>query len=95
MPNNGYLANEGEIPGWKCNRGFRASNNKCVQINIPEHAYLANSKYGSGWECERGYRNIEGKCNYIKILDNAHLDHDGKRWVCNKPYKKIGDICLE
>ena len=79
--------------GWTCDRGFRASEDACVPIQVPANGYLTDAQYGSGWTCDRGYRAVKDACVALEIPDNAHLDSSGNDWDCNEPYRKRDGKC--
>jgi hypothetical protein len=45
---------------WKCERGFRQEEAKCVPLSVPASAYIDYS--GNGWTCVEGFRKQGGAC---------------------------------
>ena len=60
VPENGYLADSGHGPGWQCNRGYRAVDEACVAVKVPENAHI--DLFGNGWECNPPYRKQQDGC---------------------------------
>jgi hypothetical protein len=60
VPANGYLADAGYGPGWQCERGYRAVDETCVAVKVPENAHI--DLFGSGWACNRPYRKQQDGC---------------------------------
>jgi len=48
---------------WKCERGFKRTEDECQSIKVPEHAFLTGSALGTGWECERGFKREDNRCS--------------------------------
>ena len=48
---NGYLADGSCGPGWTCNRGYDATDEACIALQVPENANLDYS--GNDWECNQ------------------------------------------
>ena len=46
---------------WKCERGFKRTNDECQSLKVPEHAFLA--AYGNSWKCERGFKREGDRCS--------------------------------
>ncbi len=46
---------------WKCERGFKKTEDECLSIKLPEHAFL--SSYGNSWKCERGFKREGDLCS--------------------------------
>jgi hypothetical protein len=86
MPTNGYVNRMGG--GWTCHIGFRAVDETCAAIFVPENACVTNSPYGGGWECRYGDRPSGERCELFEVPDNAHSNYSGDDWDCNKPYRK-------
>jgi hypothetical protein len=91
VPANAYLNASGDR--WKCDRGYRAVDEVCLIVKVPENAYLADSSYGLGWACARGYRAVNESCVGVTMPENAHLDYSGNDWDCNRPFQKLQDRC--
>jgi hypothetical protein len=89
MPQNAHANSFGS--GWQCDYGYRAVDDACVAVKVPEHGYLARTAYGSGWQCDRGYRAVDEACVAVQVPENAHLDLFGDGWECNPPYRKQQD----
>ncbi len=51
VPEHAYIT-YGDV--WKCERGFKRTDDKCQSVKVPEHAFLTN--YGDSWRCERGFK---------------------------------------
>ena len=94
VPANGYLSNSSTGPGWKCERGYRATTNSCIAIQVPANGYLAESTNGHGWRCNRGFRAFGDRCVELQPPKNAHLDRSGNDWNCNLPYRRDRNRCL-
>jgi len=77
--------------GWKCDRGYHKSGNKCVQVKVPDNASI--DMYGSGWKCDRGYHKSGNKCVQVKVPKNASIDLYGNGWKCDKGFKRSGNSC--
>ncbi len=35
---------------WKCERGFKRTDDECQSIKVPEHAFLSDSAWGEAWK---------------------------------------------
>ena len=46
---------------WKCERGFKKTEDECLSIKLPEHALLTT--YGDSWKCERGFKREGDLCS--------------------------------
>ncbi|WP_417438865.1 hypothetical protein [Idiomarina sp.] len=79
--------------GWKCDRGYYKSGNKCEKVQIPENAGL--DVYGSGWKCNRGYYKSGNTCVEVQVPKNAGIDVYGSGWKCNRGYYKSGNTCVK
>ena len=91
IPENAHANSYGS--GWQCDYGYRAVDEACVAVQVPENGYLADSAYGPGWQCDRGYRAVDGACVAVQVPENAHIDLFGDGWECNPPYRKHQDRC--
>ena len=60
VPPNAFLADTTRDSGWKCNRGFKATTEKCIAVDVPENAHLSSS--GNDWSCNRPYRRTTSGC---------------------------------
>lgn len=92
IPENAQAKRFGK--GWECDPGYRANNNSCVAIKIPENAYSTNSTYGRGWKCNWGYRRADEACVVIKVPANAYLNSYGDRWECERGYRADREACV-
>ena len=91
IPENAHANSYGS--GWQCDYGYRAVDEACVAVQVPENGYLADFAYGPGWQCDRGYRAVDGACVAVQVPENAHIDLFGDGWECNPPYRKHQDRC--
>ena len=91
IPENAHANSYGS--GWQCDYGYRAVDEACVAVQVPENGYLADFAYGPGWQCDRGYRAVDEACVAVKVPENAHIDLFGDGWECNPPYRKHQDRC--
>ena len=92
IPENAHANSYGS--GWQCDYGYRAVDEACVAVKVPENGYLAAaSAYGPGWQCDRGYRAVDEACVAVTVPENAHIDLFGNGWECNPPYRKQQDGC--
>ena len=46
---------------WKCERGFKKTEDECLSIKLPEHAFLSSD--GNSWKCERGFKREGDLCS--------------------------------
>ncbi len=58
VPEHAYIT-YGDV--WKCERGFKRTDDKCQSVKVPEHAFLSN--YGDSWRCERGFKREGNRCS--------------------------------
>ena len=91
IPENAHANSYGS--GWQCDYGYRAVDEACVAVQVPENGYSADFAYGPGWQCDRGYRAVDGACVAVQVPENAHIDLFGDGWECNPPYRKHQDRC--
>ena len=47
---------------WKCERGFKKTEDECLSIKLPEHAFLS-SYGGNSWKCEGGFKREGDLCS--------------------------------
>ena len=80
--------------GWRCNPGYRESNDACAAIEIPENGCATISSFGTGWERSYGFKESNGSCIESELPANAHVDYSGNGWDCNEPYKKRNGECV-
>jgi len=92
IPENAQAKNFGS--GWECDPGYRAANNSCVAIKVPENAYSTNTTYGRGWKCSWGYLRADDTCIVIEIPANAYLNSHGDRWECDRGYRAEREGCI-
>ncbi len=78
---------------WKCERGFKRSEDECQSIKVPDHAFLTGNSWGDGWKCERGFEKTEDECQSIKVPEHAFLTGYGNSWKCERTFKREGDLC--
>jgi hypothetical protein len=86
IPENAEPRSYGD--GWRCNPGYRESNDACAAIEIPENGYATSSSFGTGWECSYGFKESNSSCTPVRVPANAHVDYSENGWYCNKPYRK-------
>lgn len=92
MPENASAKRYGD--GWECNVGYRAIDETCAEIVVPENTYETNRTYGSGWECHHGFRKDDEKdCVAVVVPDSGFLDPSGELWHCLRGYFKVNDTC--
>ena len=60
VPPNGYLTGAPYGSGWKCERGYRAADEVCDDLKLPQNAHVDYS--GNDWDCNPPYRKQQGKC---------------------------------
>lgn len=84
LPENAAKSTYGK--GWGCLSGYKAQEEECVAIQLPENAYLNGRTYGAGWDCLRGFFERNGKCQPVTIPENAYLDSTGTGWSCVRGY---------
>ncbi len=68
VPPNGYLEVSSYGSGWACERGYRAVDEGCMAVKVPENAHLDDS--GNDWDCNRPYRKQQ---DYQKQQDRCAL----------------------
>jgi hypothetical protein len=89
-PQNSHATRYGS--GWECNRGYKASAQSCVAIEVPANAYLDSN--GREWRCDRGYEKASGRCTRIEVPPNGFLGSRGSAWKCNRGHSKVGQSCV-
>ena len=57
---NAYLTGEQTGNGWRCNRGYRATETTCLVIRVPENAHIDYS--GNDWDCDPQFRKDGNSC---------------------------------
>ena len=72
MPANAHADDSAYGAGWRCNRGFRETDNRCEKVIVPADAFFVDSNYGRGWECARGFRIVGAKCARVEIPEHAY-----------------------
>ena len=94
IPENAHAKSYGS--GWECDHGYRASDEACVAVKVPENGYLAASAYGPGWQCDRGYRAVDEACVAIKVPENGYLADSGygPGWQCDRGYQALDEACV-
>ena len=94
IPDNAHAKSYGS--GWECNLGFRAKDDTCSAVIVPDNAHPTDQPFGKGWECLHGYKEVdETNCIEVKLPKNAYLDADGNRWRCLRRYRAVDDGCEE
>lgn len=94
IPEHAYVTTTSYGKGWECQRGFRESGNKCIEVRVPENAYLDDR--GDQWQCRRGYRQEKDTCELIVVPKNAFLTeqgYGGVGWTCERGYRAVGSRC--
>ncbi len=92
VPENAHKRSYGD--GWECDRSYRASNDTCIAVVVPQNAYPTYRNYGSGWECSHGFIEVrETSCAKVFVPEGGYLAPSGTRWNCLRGYRKIDDIC--
>jgi len=81
------------VSGVTAPRGYRASGNSCITVEVPVNGHYVDEDYGSGWKCNRGYVAVTTACGAVKMPQNAHLDYSGNSWECDRPYRRERDRC--
>jgi hypothetical protein len=76
-------------------RGYRATEQACVMIEVPAHAYLTTS--GDEWKFDRGFERNDQACVTVRVPDHAVFvgDSYGQKWKCNRGFKMKGDRCVQ
>ncbi len=78
---------------WKCERGFKRTDDECLSIKVPEHAFLKD--YGDDWKCERGFKRVEGECQPVELPKHAFLKDNGDDWKCERGFRREGNRCSQ
>jgi hypothetical protein len=95
IPENAHVNSYGS--GWQCNYGYKAVDEACVAVKVPENGYLvADSAFGPGWQCDRGYRAVDEACVAVKVPENGYLADSGygSGWQCDRGYRAVDDACV-
>jgi hypothetical protein len=82
MPDNASPNPYGK--GWRCNKGYHRSEDRCVEVKPPENASL--NSLGNGWECIRGFYRSGQECRKVEPPPNASLNYLGHGWECDRGY---------
>ena len=92
IPENSHSKSYGS--GWECNLGFRAKDETCFPVIVPDNAHPTNQPWGRGWECLYGFKEVEGlSCIEVVVPKNAFMDADGDRWRCLRQYRAVNEGC--
>ncbi|WP_420677450.1 hypothetical protein [Cribrihabitans pelagius] len=92
VPENAHESSYGD--GWECDRSFRAADDTCIAVVVPQNAYPTHRNYGSGWECMHGFIEVGGSsCAKVFVPEGGYLAPSGRRWNCLRGYRKIDDTC--
>jgi hypothetical protein len=95
IPENAHANSFGS--GWQCDYGYRAVDQACVAVKVPENGYLAaDSAFGPGWQCDRGYRAVDEACVAVKVPENGYLANFalGPGWQCDRGYRAVDEACV-
>ncbi len=94
--------------GWKCDRGYYKSGQKCLKVQVPENASI--DVYGSGWKCNRGFKRAGSSCKAMTEqefqrqmeLEKAAIAEMQRRRAqgvsgddCDTEYKTNAEVCVE
>src|SRR5919106_1674712 len=94
IPENAHANSYGS--GWQCDYGYRAVDEACVAVQVPENGYLADFAYGPGWQCDRGYRAVDEACVAVQVPENGYLADFayGPGWQCDRGYRAVDGACV-
>lgn len=93
IPEHAFLGSSGF--DWICERGYRATRDACVAIEVPAFGYLSDDGLGPGWRCARGYVAQGDGCDPIVIPEHAYASNRefGPAWLCDRGFIASDDAC--